>query len=64
MIEYRFRVSSAAVFTLYSYSKALEYRFRVPTAASLHAWLGFEAGRVCKGVKDARGSWCGAGVWW
>jgi hypothetical protein len=24
-IEYRFRVSSAAVFTLYSYSKALEY---------------------------------------
>jgi hypothetical protein len=35
MIEYRFRVSSAAVFTLYSYSKALEYRFRVPTAGSL-----------------------------
>jgi hypothetical protein len=29
MIEYRFRVSSAAVFTLYSYSKALEYRFIV-----------------------------------
>jgi hypothetical protein len=30
-IEYRFRVPSAAVFTLYSYSKALEY----PTASSL-----------------------------
>jgi hypothetical protein len=35
MIEYRFKVSSAAVFTLYSYSKALEYRFRVPTTGSL-----------------------------
>jgi hypothetical protein len=35
MIEYRFRVPSAAVFTLYSYSKDLEYRFRVPTAGSL-----------------------------
>jgi hypothetical protein len=35
MIEYRFRVPSAAVFTLYSYSKALEYRFRVPTTGSL-----------------------------
>jgi hypothetical protein len=34
-IEYRFRVPSAAVFTLYSYSKALEYRFRVPSAGSL-----------------------------
>jgi hypothetical protein len=34
-IEYRFRVPSAAVFTLYSYSKGLEYRFRVPTAGSL-----------------------------
>jgi hypothetical protein len=34
-IEYRFKVSSAAVFTLYSYSKALEYRFRVPTTGSL-----------------------------
>jgi hypothetical protein len=34
-IEYRFRVPSAAVFTLYSYSKALEYRFRVSTAGSL-----------------------------
>jgi hypothetical protein len=47
MIKYRFRVTSAAVFTLYSYSKALEYRFRVPTADSLmsadslsgHVWL-------------------------
>jgi hypothetical protein len=29
MIEYRFRVPSAAVFTLYSYSKALEYPLRV-----------------------------------
>jgi hypothetical protein len=36
MIEYRFRVSSAAVFTLYSYSKDLEYRFRIPTAGSLN----------------------------
>jgi hypothetical protein len=35
MIEYRFRVPSAAVFTLYLYSKVLEYRFRVPNAASL-----------------------------
>jgi hypothetical protein len=35
MIKYRFRVPSAAVFTLYSYSKPLEYRFRVSTAASL-----------------------------
>jgi hypothetical protein len=34
-IEYRFRVSSATVFTLYSYSKVLEYRFRVSTAGSL-----------------------------
>jgi hypothetical protein len=30
-IEYRFRVPSAAVFTLYSYSKTLKYHFRVPT---------------------------------
>jgi hypothetical protein len=35
MIEYRFRVTSAAVFTLYLYSKALEYRFIVATADSL-----------------------------
>jgi hypothetical protein len=43
MIEYRFRVPSAAVFTLYSYSRALEYRFRVPTAGSLilHAMFFF-----------------------
>jgi hypothetical protein len=34
-IEYRFRVSSAAVFTIYSYSKTLEYLFRVSTAGSL-----------------------------
>jgi hypothetical protein len=34
-IEYHFRVPSAAVFTLYSYSKVLEYRFRVLTASSL-----------------------------
>jgi hypothetical protein len=34
-IEYRFRVPSAAVFILYSYSKVLEYHFRVPTAGSL-----------------------------
>jgi hypothetical protein len=33
--EYRFRVHSAAVFTLYSYSKTLKYHFRVPTAGSL-----------------------------
>jgi hypothetical protein len=35
MIEYRFRVPSAAVFTLYLYSKALKYPFRVTTAGSL-----------------------------
>jgi hypothetical protein len=35
MIEYRFRVPSAAVFTLYSYSKALEYLFRVPGSLRL-----------------------------
>jgi hypothetical protein len=29
MIEYRFRVTSATIFTLYSYSKYLEYRFRL-----------------------------------
>jgi hypothetical protein len=29
-IEYRFRVPSAAVFTLYSYSKALEYPLEYP----------------------------------
>jgi hypothetical protein len=40
MIEYRFRVPSAAVFTLYSYSKALEYRFRVPIVDSVRACLG------------------------
>jgi hypothetical protein len=34
MIEYRFRVPSTSVFTLYSYSKALEYRFKVPSAGS------------------------------
>jgi hypothetical protein len=44
MIEYRFRVPSVAVFTLYSYYKALEYRFRVPTMAGLRvsthcSWL-------------------------
>jgi hypothetical protein len=40
MIEYRFRVPNAAVFTLYSYSKTLEYRFRVPTAGSLRLVCG------------------------
>jgi hypothetical protein len=34
-IEYRFRVPSATVFTLYSYCKDLEYRFRLATAGSL-----------------------------
>jgi hypothetical protein len=34
-IEYRFRVSSAAVFTLYSYSKTLEYHLEYATADSL-----------------------------
>jgi hypothetical protein len=38
IIEYRFRVPSATVFTLYSYFKALEYRFRVPTAGSLSVY--------------------------
>jgi hypothetical protein len=41
MIEYRFRVSNAAVFTLYSYSKALEYHIEYATADSLmHAEVG------------------------
>jgi hypothetical protein len=35
MIEYRFRVPNAAVFTLYSYSKTLEYRLEYATADSL-----------------------------
>jgi hypothetical protein len=43
MIEYRFRVSSATVFTLYSYFKALEYRFRVSTGIVLQvAWSGVD----------------------
>jgi hypothetical protein len=44
-IEYRFRVSSTAIFTLYSYSKALEYRFRVPTAVVLPSITEAEATR-------------------
>jgi hypothetical protein len=43
-IEYYFRVPSAAVFTLHSYSKVLEYLFRVPTAGSLRV--------DCGGYKD------------
>jgi hypothetical protein len=35
-IEYRFIVPSAAVFTLYSYSKTLEYRLEYTTAGSLN----------------------------
>jgi hypothetical protein len=35
MIEYRFRVPSATVFTLYSYSKILEHRLEYATAGSL-----------------------------
>jgi hypothetical protein len=34
-IEYRFRVLSEAVFTLYSYSKALEYSLEYPIVCSL-----------------------------
>jgi hypothetical protein len=34
-IEYRFRVPSAAIFTLYSYSKTLEYHLVYVTAGSL-----------------------------
>jgi hypothetical protein len=41
MIEYRFRVPSAAVFTLYSYSKTLEYRLEYATAGSLMFPVGF-----------------------
>jgi hypothetical protein len=37
MIEYRFRVPSIAIFTLYSYSKPLEYPLEYPTAGSLSA---------------------------
>jgi hypothetical protein len=36
MIEYRFRVPSTAVFTLYSYSKTLEYHLEYTTAGSLN----------------------------
>jgi hypothetical protein len=46
-IEYRFRVPSAAVFTLYSYSKALEYYLEYPPRVVLEVhrsiisdWLG------------------------
>jgi hypothetical protein len=35
MIEYRFRVTSAVIFTLYSYSKFLEYHLEYATTASL-----------------------------
>jgi hypothetical protein len=35
MIEYHFRVLSATVFTLYSYSKTLEYRLEYATAGGL-----------------------------
>jgi hypothetical protein len=35
MIEYRFRVPSVAVFTLYLYSKTLEYPLEYATAGSL-----------------------------
>jgi hypothetical protein len=47
MIEYRFRVPSATVFTLYSYSKALEYPLEYPTADSLKSRR-----RVCTKLKD------------
>jgi hypothetical protein len=60
MIEYHFRVPSAAVFTLYSYSKALEYLLEYPTAASLNEYDGdflnsdlFAQGRpACNGILD------------
>jgi hypothetical protein len=39
MIKYRFRVPSAVVFTLYSYSKALEYPPEYPTAGTLNQHL-------------------------
>jgi hypothetical protein len=35
IIKYRFRISNAAVFTLYSFYKDLEYTFRVPATGSL-----------------------------
>jgi hypothetical protein len=37
-IEYHFRVPSAVVFTLYSYSRALAYRFGVPTSLTFYAF--------------------------
>jgi hypothetical protein len=58
IIEYRFKVPSTSVFTLYSYSKALEYHFKVPTAASLRGgrvWgRATAAGRTTRfgGVED------------
>jgi hypothetical protein len=45
MIEYRFRVLSATVFTLYSYSKALEYPLEYLTVGSLSALLAAISGK-------------------
>jgi hypothetical protein len=56
MIEYRFRVPSATVFTLYSYYKALEYRFRVSTAASLIHHTIYDAKRNRRLLLSMRGS--------
>jgi hypothetical protein len=57
-IEYRFRVPSAAVFTLYSYSKVLEYRFRVPTAAGLMRKRKMGEGTGGRGAVNAEGGEC------
>jgi hypothetical protein len=38
-IEYRFRVPSTTVFTIYLYSKTLEYRLEYASAGS-HPWTG------------------------
>jgi hypothetical protein len=54
-IEYRFRVPNAAVFTLYSYSKALEYRFRVPTAGSLKLVRSASAARLLQDADSGIG---------
>jgi hypothetical protein len=52
-IEYRFRVPSATIFPLYSYSKVLEYHFRVTTAGSLSS----KCYTISKNIQY-KGSWC------
>jgi hypothetical protein len=52
MIEYRFRVPSTVVFTLYSYSKALEYRFRIPTVGLSVPAMCLSCREACRDLKE------------